>query len=488
VGAGLRIVFDEDGFPRELIDASDRERAILDEALTPNMSVTVYRDGAPPGVQRAGDIPELRPLFKAPAQEPAEADEGPAPSAPTAPQFTPRAVTAKAVLKPAPSQPVAVAPTESVPKPTAQAATEPSAPPPAPASGQPDSPYVEPDKTARNVGLWVVLGIIVVLYLIGRASNQPGAPIPTSTTNPTTDTSMGMDTNMTMDSSAQGPAEVSAEERAASVSRFLVRETNVRAQASANSASIAMLARGEALQGVLVQGINPQYRWFKITSGPNTGYFVAESNLSDQARPDLDTSFSGRMTVWRPVSIMSEPFSGSQVLDMASAGLIVNVVGLAPNGMAELSLRTGRIGYIDSSAFEGASDQGEAASPASPPSTYSNPPQPAPQQYSAPAPPPSPGFQSGRPQLISGTLQISDSDYPDRAIRNGEHGVVSYVVTVGTDGRPLDCRITQSSGSGELDQQTCRLVRARARFRPSIGTDGKPRVDTYDGAVTWRLD
>ena len=49
---------------------------------------------------------------------------------------------------------------------------------------------------------------------------------------------------------------------------------------------------------------------------------------------------------------------------------------------------------------------------------------------------------------------------------------VSY--TAETDGRATNCRITDSSGSPELDDTTCRLIEQRFRFRPSQDRNGRP--------------
>lgn len=59
----VRIIFDEDGYPRELVGAADRERAIRTGSLTPDTSVILYRTGAAPVATRARDVAELRPLF-----------------------------------------------------------------------------------------------------------------------------------------------------------------------------------------------------------------------------------------------------------------------------------------------------------------------------------------------------------------------------------------------------------------------------------------
>lgn len=63
MGGEVRIVFEEDGYPRELINAHDYERAIREGALTPDMDITVYRDDQAPSVFRARRVKELKPLF-----------------------------------------------------------------------------------------------------------------------------------------------------------------------------------------------------------------------------------------------------------------------------------------------------------------------------------------------------------------------------------------------------------------------------------------
>jgi hypothetical protein len=60
---GLRIVFEEDGYPRELIGQSERVRAVSDGALSPSTPVTIYRAGSEPKFALAGEVEELQPLF-----------------------------------------------------------------------------------------------------------------------------------------------------------------------------------------------------------------------------------------------------------------------------------------------------------------------------------------------------------------------------------------------------------------------------------------
>lgn len=86
--------------------------------------------------------------------------------------------------------------------------------------------------------------------------------------------------------------------------------------------------------------------------------------------------------------------------------------------------------------------------------------------------------------LVSG---LSDSDYPDSAIRNGEEGAVSFRLSVGTDGSVIGCDVLGSSGSIVLDSTTCRLMATRVRFRPAADSAGRPVQGAFEGRIVWRL-
>lgn len=63
--------------------------------------------------------------------------------------------------------------------------------------------------------------------------------------------------------------------------------------------------------------------------------------------------------------------------------------------------------------------------------------------------------------------------YPRDALRRGAEGTVLLQVLVGTDGRPLEVGISQSSGHRDLDAAARRHVLAHWRFRPAH-RDGHP--------------
>ena len=82
---------------------------------------------------------------------------------------------------------------------------------------------------------------------------------------------------------------------------------------------------------------------------------------------------------------------------------------------------------------------------------------------------------------------LSDFDYPVEARQRREQGTVSFRLTIGPDGRPTECVVTQSSGSAILDETTCRLMRERPRFTPARDRNGNPVSDTVEARIRWRL-
>lgn len=100
----------------------------------------------------------------------------------------------------------------------------------------------------------------------------------------------------------------------------------------------------------------------------------------------------------------------------------------------------------------------------------------------AQVPPPAP--QTDWPPLAL----FSPDDYPAAAMRGDDEGPVRYRLEIGPDGRVSTCAITASSGSTALDSATCRILRARARFRPARDGAGNPVPDAREGEVTWRME
>lgn len=69
---------------------------------------------------------------------------------------------------------------------------------------------------------------------------------------------------------------------------------------------------------------------------------------------------------------------------------------------------------------------------------------------------------------------ISAADYPAAALRADEQGVVEFQLGIAGNGNVRACRIMSSSGSQILDDATCRIMVARARFVPAHAARAGP--------------
>lgn len=94
------------------------------------------------------------------------------------------------------------------------------------------------------------------------------------------------------------------------------------------------------------------------------------------------------------------------------------------------------------------------------------------------------GAGSSRAVKIAGDITAT-RDYPART-RSARIGTsVIVVLTVGTDGRVLGCRIHQPSPDTEADTITCRLARERFRFRPATNRAGNPIESEFGWRQRW---
>lgn len=82
---------------------------------------------------------------------------------------------------------------------------------------------------------------------------------------------------------------------------------------------------------------------------------------------------------------------------------------------------------------------------------------------------------------------FSDGDYPMVSLRQGDSGVVRFALLIDEAGKVADCTVIATSGAAALDVQTCATVRARAKFKPAAGADGKPAKDSTVATVRWRI-
>lgn len=80
---------------------------------------------------------------------------------------------------------------------------------------------------------------------------------------------------------------------------------------------------------------------------------------------------------------------------------------------------------------------------------------------------------------------ITNADYPTEALRRNQSGETSLRVAVDAAGKPVSCAVTDGSGSPVLDKRSCDIILQRGRFKPAIGTDGKPIAGLWATNFIW---
>jgi protein TonB len=93
--------------------------------------------------------------------------------------------------------------------------------------------------------------------------------------------------------------------------------------------------------------------------------------------------------------------------------------------------------------------------------------------------PPKPKGNAGR--------WVTQNDYPSRALREEQQGITTVRLSVDASGKVTGCAVTGSSGSGLLDDTTCKKMQQRAKFEPATDGEGKPTSGTYTQSVKWEI-
>ena len=101
----------------------------------------------------------------------------------------------------------------------------------------------------------------------------------------------------------------------------------------------------------------------------------------------------------------------------------------------------------------------------------------------------SPPTQPAMPWLVSAALKnpgsvVLDTDYPAR--NHDKQGTTRFELIVGSDGKPVSCATTVSSGHDVLDKSACNAFVKRARFSPAKDETGNPITGRYKGSITWK--
>lgn len=82
---------------------------------------------------------------------------------------------------------------------------------------------------------------------------------------------------------------------------------------------------------------------------------------------------------------------------------------------------------------------------------------------------------------------FSPEDYPYEAAVHEDQGTVQLTFLVDETGAVRDCSVDETSGIPTLDTMSCYIIQQRARFKPAIGPDGKPRRSAFSQGITWRM-
>ena len=97
------------------------------------------------------------------------------------------------------------------------------------------------------------------------------------------------------------------------------------------------------------------------------------------------------------------------------------------------------------------------------------------------------GDGDGGTDLRRLTGDLRTSDVPCFKNGNCPGGIVHLRFIVGTGGRVTSCTVTRSSGSPDLDAQTCAAIVRRLRYKPATNAAGRPIAAEVTGTQRWGL-
>jgi len=109
-----------------------------------------------------------------------------------------------------------------------------------------------------------------------------------------------------------------------------------------------------------------------------------------------------------------------------------------------------------------------------------------------PPPAPPPQWAAKAPHKSAQMVNLGDvfteSNYPFWAYKYADEGNVRYRVSVNAAGRAVACEIVEAAEAETLNQPTCDLVMAQARFTPATDRRGRPIASVYARRVRWQLE
>jgi TonB family protein len=82
---------------------------------------------------------------------------------------------------------------------------------------------------------------------------------------------------------------------------------------------------------------------------------------------------------------------------------------------------------------------------------------------------------------------VTANDYPYLALRAAEEGIVTVRLTISRFGFVRQCVVIGTSGSGTLDQTTCKQMVRRAEFLPARDAEDRAVEGSYTQSVSWMI-
>ena len=99
-----------------------------------------------------------------------------------------------------------------------------------------------------------------------------------------------------------------------------------------------------------------------------------------------------------------------------------------------------------------------------------------------------PGRGPPEPRMINLSEVFAPANYPFFAKARGDEGRVRFEVTVDASGVAKDCVIVEEAEAETLNQPTCDLIMAQARFEPARDRRGRAIAASYSRPVMWVLE
>lgn len=203
-------------------------------------------------------------------------------------------------------------------------------------------------------------------------------------------------------------------------------------------------------------------------------YKIVATGLSATAPKGLGISFDAESGP----TITSE-FSGSSGLKILMSDQVVDDLSLKGTSEALVRVKT-CLAKIKREAVAAAREKARLAHISDDPFAKAN--EPETETFDGRSAIPS----KAEPVKMTNSGYISSSDYPQKALSARIGGKVDILLTVNEFGQVSKCKIVNSSGNIELDDETCKVAAKRMKFSAATDDSGKAIEGTILRSINWR--